>query len=304
MKQAIEDAVKKLFNLDVEVALSRPEPEFGDYATNVAMQLAKPVGDNPRKIAERIAEELSLAGEYEAVEVAGPGFINIRLKANDLLALTRVEPVPNRSGEVVVIETNNPNPFKPMHIGHAYNAVLADTMANLLAVSGAGVKRVSYHGDVGAHVGKSMWSLLKYCDGDSTKLEAIPANERNEFMGKMYAEGARAAKEDEQAKQEIEELSKQSFTRENELYSTVYDTVFEWSFNEIDKTVTRLGSVPIERRYLESEADPIGVQTVRDNVPAVFQESDGALVFKVVNMVHSIMRLLAVTAAAFMLLVT
>jgi arginyl-tRNA synthetase len=280
MKNAIQAAVKKLFSLDVEVELTRPEPKFGDYTTNIAMQLAKQVGDNPRVIAERIAEELSAGGNYEAVEIAGPGFINIRLNSYGLLALTKLEPTPSRSGEIIVIETNNPNPFKPMHIGHAYNAILADTMANLLAVSGAGVKRVSYHGDVGAHVGKSMWALLRYCGDDVAKLNEIPESDRNEFMGKMYAVGAKAAKDDEHAKQEIEELSRQSFTREDEIYAKVYDTVFTWSFDEIDNTVARLGSQPIERRYLESEADPIGVQTVRNNVPVVFQESDGALVFK------------------------
>lgn len=280
MNDAVQHAVKELFDLDIEVVLTRPEPQFGDYTTNVALQLAGRVGDNPRRVAEKIAEKLSESNEFEAVEIAGPGFINIRLKPEALLALTRREPVPNRAGQTIVIETNNPNPFKPMHIGHAYNAVLADTMANVLAVSGANVKRVSYHGDVGAHVGKSMWALLKYCDGDIAKLEAIPEGERNEFMGKMYVEGAKAAKEDEQAKQEIDELSKQSFIRDDALYAKVYDMVFEWSFAEIDRTVARLGSVPIERRYLESEADPIGVATVRDNVPSVFQESDGALVFE------------------------
>jgi len=280
MKHSVQLVIKELFDLDIDVSLTRPEPQFGDYATNVALQLAKQVGDNPRRVAEKIAEKMSEAGEFEAVEIAGPGFINIRLKPEALLALTKKEPIPSRAGQTVVIETNNPNPFKPMHIGHAYNAVLADAMANLLAVSGAIVKRVSYHGDVGAHVGKSMWALLKYCDGDVSKLEAIAEHERNEFMGKMYAEGAKAAKEDESAALEIEELSKQSFTRDDALYAKVYDMVFEWSFKEIDRTVARLGSVPIERRYLESEADPIGVQTVRDNVPSVFQESDGALVFE------------------------
>lgn len=280
MKDTVKNAVKELFDLDVEVVLTRPEPQFGDYATNVALQLAKRVGDNPRRIAEKIAEKLSEKNEYKTVEVAGPGFINIRLKSESLLALTRKQPQPSRAGETVVIETNNPNPFKPMHIGHAYNSVLADTMANLLAVSGAAVKRVSYHGDVGAHVGKSMWALLKYCDGDTGRLDAIAESERNEFMGKMYAEGSRAAKEDEQARTEIEELSRQSFTRTDPLYAKVYETVCKWSFDEIDRTVARLGNRAIERRYLESEADPIGVATVRDNVPGVFQESDGALVFE------------------------
>lgn len=280
MERVISDVIKTLYDIDQQVALTRPEPQFGDYASNVALQLAKQVGDNPRRVAERIAEKLAETGEYETVSVAGPGFINIRLKAEDLLALTRKYPTPTRAGKTEVIETNNPNPFKPMHIGHAYNAVLADTMANLLAVSGADVKRVSYHGDVGAHVGKSMWALLRYCDGDASKLEAISENERNEFMGKMYAEGAKAARDDETAKAEIEELAKQSFKREDSLYAKVYDIVFDWSFREIDKTVARLGNVQIERRYFESEADPIGVEAVRNNVPNVFQESGGALVFE------------------------
>lgn len=280
MEAFISRVVKQLFDTDIDVVLTRPDPQFGDFATNVALQLAKPLGKNPREVAEQIADVLRANEDISEVAVAGPGFINIRLSDSTTLGLIRQEPRPYRAGQTVVIETNNPNPFKPMHIGHAYNAVLADTMANLLAVSGAIVKRVSYHGDVGAHVGKSMWAILRYCDGDASKLEQIPEAERNEFMGKMYAEGAKAAKEDEEAKQEIESLSKESFSREDPLYAKVYDTVFAWSFSEIDKTVARLGNVPIERRYLESEADPIGVQTVRDNVPEVFQESDGALVFE------------------------
>lgn len=272
--------VKELFDLDVEVSLTRPEPQFGDYATNVALQLAKPVGDNPRTIAEKIAEKLSESGEYEAVEVAGPGFINVRLKPEALLALTKKEPLPRRAGKTIVIETNNPNPFKAMHIGHAFNAILGDTVANLLALSGAHVYRVSYHGDVGLHVGKSMYSLLKYADGDIAKIEAIPEAERNSFMSRMYAEGSKAYKEDEVAKAEINDLAEQSFSPKTALYMQVYDLCKKWSFEQIDAIVARLGNVPTERRFLESDADYRGVETVKKNVPGVFQESDGALVFK------------------------
>lgn len=279
MKEKIATLVASLFDVNASVELTRPDPTFGDYASNIALQLAKPLGRNPRDIAEQIAEALRQSGDYEEVTVAGPGFINIKLTKAGQLQLMRQEPERSRVGEVVVIETNNPNPFKPMHIGHAYNAILADTMANLLAISAARVKRVSYHGDVGAHVGKSMWALFRFCDGDASKLEAIEPASRNEFMGKMYAEGARAYKEDETVKAEIDELARQSFSRDDELYRTIYDTVFAWSFEEIDRTVARLGNQPIERRYLESEADPIGVETVRAHVPEVFQESDGALIF-------------------------
>lgn len=262
------------------VELSRPEPQFGDYATNVALQLAGKLGRNPREIAEEIAEKLRESGEFVEVTVAGPGFVNVRLGDDALVALASSEPAKLREDTTVVIETNNPNPFKAMHIGHAFNAILGDTIANLLEASGAHTYRVSYHGDVGAHVGKSMWALLRYVAGDAGKLNDVPDNERNSFMSRMYAEGAKAYKEDEAAKAEIDELAKQSFTRQDPLYAAVYETIFRWSFEQIDANVARLGNRPTERRFLESDADLRGAKIVRDNIPGVFQESDGALIFK------------------------
>lgn len=280
MNETIAEAVKKLFDQDVEVVMTRPDPQFGDWATNVALQLAKPLGRSPREIAEELASELRRIEDFAEVTVAGPGFINIRLNGTALLAAIREEPMATRKEQTIVIETNNPNPFKAMHIGHAFNAILGDTIANLLAVSGAHVYRVSYHGDVGLHVGKSMYSLLRYADGDFSRIEAIPEDERNTFMSKMYAEGSRAYKEDEAAKAEIQDLAEQSFEPKSALYIQIYDLCKAWSFEQIDRTVARLGNVPTERRFLESDADYRGVLTVQKHVPDVFQESDGALIFK------------------------
>lgn len=260
--------------------MSRPDPQFGDFASNVALQLAKPLGRNPREIAEDLAAELRLAGDFSEVTVAGPGFINIRLNAAGLLAATRQDPTPTRSNQTIVIETNNPNPFKAMHIGHAYNAILADTMANLYAVSGATVRRVSYHGDVGLHVGKSMWAILRDTGGDKTKLTAIPVEERNRYMSKMYAEGSRAHKEDPEAKAAIDELAKQSFTLDDPVYKEIYDVCAQWSYDAIDAIVARLGNVPTVRRYVESETEQPGKQLIISHTPDVFTLSDGAYVFE------------------------
>lgn len=277
MDKKISDIVQQLFGVEADVTLTRPDPQFGDYATNVALQLAKKVGRSPREVAEQIAGELK-KDSVEA-EVAGPGFINIRLGDAALLEAVNNAPITGRAGEKVVIETNNPNPFKAMHIGHAFNAILADTIANLLQADGAEVHRVSYHGDVGAHVGKSMWALLRYVDGDAAKLKEIKPDERNTFMSRMYAEGAAAYKEDDRAKQEIEALTKQSFTLGDPLYKEVYETCKAWSFEELDAIIARLGNQPTEKKYLESQADALGVKTVRAHVGDVFIESDGALVF-------------------------
>lgn len=280
MEQLVQHAVKTLFEIDQAVSFTRPEPQFGDYATNVALQLAGRVGQPPREIAEKIAEQLRGNEDFREVTVAGPGFINVFLSDSALLGLMAKEPAAKRSQQTIVIETNNPNPFKAMHIGHAFNAVLGDTIANLLAVDGAHVYRVSYHGDVGLHVGKSMYSLLKYADGDFAKIEAIPEVERNSFMSKMYAEGSKAYKDDETAKVEINDLAEQSFAPTSLLYTQIYDLCKTWSFEQIDAIVKRLGNQPVGLRFLESDADLRGVQTVKKHVPDIFQESDGALIFK------------------------
>lgn len=279
IEQVIAGICKKLFNAGVVVVLTRPDEQFGDYATNVALQLSKKVGKNPREVAAAIVAELAEESTMiDSADVAGPGFINLRLTSAALLQLA-IQPHEHASTATVVIETNNPNPFKAMHIGHAFNAIIADTIANLLEASSAHLYRVSYHGDVGLHVGKSMYSLLKFIAGDPIRLSSIEPSARNSFMSKMYADGSTAYKQDSAAKAEIDELAKQSFTRTNPVYAAVYDTCKAWSFEQIDEIVARLGNKPIERRFLESDADARGVAIVRKNVPKVFQESDGALVF-------------------------
>lgn len=281
--EQIRDLVDKLvvdfFGINEKCVLSRTDEQFGDFSTNIALQIAGRVGRSPRDIASKIAT--GLEGDIiSSVEVAGPGFINITLSDKALIELLDMQASKPYKGQSVVIETNNPNPFKAMHIGHAFNAILGDTVANLIQAGGANTYRVSYHGDIGLHVGKSMYSLLKYVEGNPSKLDEVAIADRNSFMSKMYAEGASAYKDDPAAKEQIEELTRQSFTREDPVYAAIYDKCKDWSFEQIDQDVARLGNVPIERRFLESDADLRGVKIVKDNTPKVFKESDGAYIFE------------------------
>lgn len=280
LEQTLAAAVNELFGVEIVMELTRPEAKFGDYATNVALQLAKQVGKSPRDIANALRDRLVSDGRFTSVTVAGPGFLNLTLSDELLRSSVALKPVEKRTGEVVVIETNNPNPFKAMHIGHAYNAILADTIANLLAADGADTHRVSYHGDVGLHVGKSMWAILRETDGDPSVLDKIDPAERNRFMSKMYAQGSKATKEDPEVKAAVDELAKQSFTQEDPTYKKIYDICAKWSYDEIDAIVKRLGNVPIERRYVESETEVPGKKLIVDNTPGIFTRSDGAYVFE------------------------
>ncbi len=268
------------YDIDITPELSRPDAAFGDIATNVALQLAGRLKRNPRQIAEELAEVLRSNPDFAEVTVAGPGFINVRLSDEALLQQLQVSAPQQYADTNIVIETNSPNPFKAMHIGHAMNAVVPDAIANILERAGAQVHRVSYHGDVGLHVGKSMYSLLKYAQGDVQRIAQIPKAERNSFMSRMYAEGAAAYKESEEAKREIDALAAQSFTCEDPLYKQIYELCLEWSYQQIDETVARLGNKPIERRFVESAADSRGVAIVKQHTPAVFTQSNGAYIFE------------------------
>lgn len=278
---AIAQAVSDLFAVEQLVELTRPDPQFGDYSTNVALQLAKTIGQPPRAIAESLAAKLrdALQAHIAEVTIAGPGFINLRV-TDEVLYQQAEQGITSAQTQKVVIETNNPNPFKAMHIGHAFNAIIGDTLANLLEAGGNEVHRVSYHGDVGSHVGKSMWALLKFVDGDPSKLQTVVPQDRNRFMSEMYAAGAKAYTEDEAIKEEINRLAEASFTLDDPVYKTVYETCKAWSFELLDATIARLGCKPGERKYLESEADAMGVATVKQHVGSVFSESDGAIIFE------------------------
>ncbi|MBV1689167.1 arginine--tRNA ligase [Novosphingobium sp. G106] len=132
----------------------------GDLATNAAMVLAKPAGTNPRALAEAIVAELAKLPEVTSAEIAGPGFINLRLTPEtwlaELRAIAALGADYGRSdaggGTTVNIEYVSANPTGPMHMGHCRGAVVGDALATLLEFSGHKVIREYYVNDAGAQV--------------------------------------------------------------------------------------------------------------------------------------------------------
>ncbi len=144
-----------------EVRIERPrDTSHGDWATNVAMVSAKAAGMNPRQLAETIAARMSGHEDVSAVEVAGPGFINIRLSAHALQrVLTEVRSAGTDFGRIdqgegrrVQVEFVSANPVGPMHVGHGRWAALGDSMARVLAHAGWDVQREFYVNDQGVQM--------------------------------------------------------------------------------------------------------------------------------------------------------
>ncbi len=284
IKNAIQDTIQNLFDSKEQVELGRTDEQFGDYATNVAMQLAKQLNKNPREIAEAIVSKLQHP-LIKSVNVAGPGFINLKLTDEALMILAEQKPARDLAGKVVVAEYSDPNPFKVLHAGHVYTTVVGDSIAKLQEVAGATVHRVNYGGDVGLHVGKTMWAILKELGGEyPEKLSDIPEAERSEWLAKHYIEGNKAYEEDEGTKTNIIELNKRVYqifsdNDHDSPFAQIYWTCRQWSYEAFDAFYERLGT-KLDKYYPESETVELGLSTVREHMGSVFEESDGAIVFK------------------------
>jgi arginyl-tRNA synthetase len=185
-----------------EIVLERPRnPEHGDWATNVAMTLARVLKRAPRQIAEEIAERIDAGAlGIEAIEVAGPGFINFRLAQG---AVTGALPeILGRNadygrseagaGEAVNIEFVSANPTGPLHIGHGRQAALGDAIAELLAWTGWKVHREYYYNDAGAQIdrlARSLWIRYQQHFGRDVVLpdDAYHGEYVSELAGRLAA---------------------------------------------------------------------------------------------------------------------
>jgi len=143
------------------IAVEPPrDPSHGDLSSNAAMVIAKSAGMKPRDLGERLAERLAAKGEIAAAEVAGPGFVNLRLEpsvwqsavAQILEQGTRYGDATVGAGRKVNVEYVSANPTGPMHVGHGRGAVVGDALAALLAKAGFDVTREYYINDAGAQV--------------------------------------------------------------------------------------------------------------------------------------------------------
>ncbi len=168
-KQAIESAVARILAEELpevaskQVVVERPrDAAHGDYATNVALVLAKQARRNPRELATSIASRLAaeLPDVLGACDVAGPGFINLRLKpvarqsvvGRALREGARYGRGTGRAGEHVIVEFVSANPTGPLHVGHGRQAALGDAIAALLEAQGAEVTREFYYNDAGQQI--------------------------------------------------------------------------------------------------------------------------------------------------------
>lgn len=288
----LTEVVKRLFGVDVTVELTpAPEETGADYASNVALKLAKVVGKSPREIASEIGAELEKLG-YQS-EVAGPGFLNFSLGegyfAEKIQEMSQMIASDNYSsgeysGQTMVVEFSDPNPFKVLHVGHLYTSAVGDAISRLLEFAGAKVVRANFGGDVGLHVGKTLWAVMQHhYSPDDITIGDIAA---------CYVEGTAAYEEDASAKTAIVELNKMIYRiaalgkdqsealggQEGEV-AKLYWRGRGLSYQYFDDFYAQIG-LKFDKYYPESTVADRGLAEVKGHIGSTYEVSDGAVVYR------------------------
>lgn len=304
IQQLIQKTLKEL-DIDIKAeAISIDKPHDlskGDCATGVALKLAKQAGKNPVELAVLIVSHITAQNpkEFEKVEVAGPGFINFYLSPSYITeTINAVLKEKENFGKTdlfahkrVVIDYTDPNPFKEFHIGHLMSNVIGEFIATAHEWGGAEVKRVSYQGDVGRHVAVTLYGLrfMK----DSWPADDASVSEKASFLGKAYALGSSKTKrekneqgeplpltpEQQEIESEVQNINKKIYERSDEEVNAVYDKGREWSLEAFEEIYKDLGTT-FDHYFFESQTFGPGLEIVRKNIGPVFEESNGAIVYK------------------------
>ena len=253
------------------------DPSHGDYASTIALALAKEAGMSPRKLADMLCAKAQFSPDVARVSVEGAGFINITLSRSRLRDVVRqVHDEGERwgsnsdnTGKKFLVEHTQPNPFKPFHIGHLMSNTIGESIARLYEFSGAEVRRANYQGDVGLHVAKTLWGL--------NKLHGNPHS--IEDLGNAYVLGNREYEDNAHAKREIVAYNRMVYEHAPEI-AEQYKIGREASLEHFDVLYRMLGT-KFDYYFFESETQNPGRALVKEGLTkGIFEESDGAVVFR------------------------
>lgn len=284
MYKELEDGIKKaLGELGFpEVAFSLEHPKelsHGDYMTNVALIVGKQENKNPVEVAKDILEKLN--GQniewVEKIEVAGPGFINFTLKRE--VFIKNLVDAQNKEwgstevykGKRILVEHSSPNLFKPFHIGHLMNNTIGESLYRLAKSSGATAVPISFPSDISLGVAKAIFILLEeLIEEDMITSVSI--------LGDAYVKGTKRFEEDETIHIRVKEIADNLYAGKDSPEWKLFKYCKGVNIKYFEDVVAKLGS-HFDSYIYESEAGVDGKKIVLENIPRVFTESEGAVVY-------------------------
>jgi arginyl-tRNA synthetase len=283
IKKDLGKVCQKLKINPSKLVLEHPaDSQHGDYATNIALRCWQKEYHSPFDLATKIVNTWRSEGlpAYLAkIEVAKPGFINLWLERDFLIS--QIDEVIKKKylkttakeKKGIMVEFAHPNTHKQFHIGHLRNICLGEAVCRLIKANRNQIYRVNYQGDVGLHVAKCLWGLLKLKKSNPRSLD-----KKIELLGKAYVVGNRAYETEEKAKGEMEILNQKIYRQDKEILPLWKETR-SWSLDYFDQIYQRLG-VQFDRLYFESQVAEEGKKIVLQNLKKkIFEQSEGAVIF-------------------------
>ena len=258
-----------LNNITVEIPKVR---DFGDFSTNIAMMLTKKLGKKPRDIADILTPYLQQISNVESVSVAGPGFINIKLKDSyikDTALSDNLEPDTGIK-QKIDLDYGGYNVGKNLHIGHLRTTVVGDTFNRIAKFLGHTTKAYNHMGDWGRPMGLIIAWVLE---------NGMPNNVDD--VNRMYPASSARAKEDPAWLEKAQKITVE-LQNGNEEYKKIYDTFMPMSLGQVSKLLTRLNILPFDENKGErliAEYVP-EVQEILDT-KGIIEHSDGAEIISV-----------------------
>jgi arginyl-tRNA synthetase len=298
----ISNAIKDNgFNVSGKINLSRPNEEFGDYSTNIALQLAKESDKSPHQIAESIVKILKTKKGIESASVAGPGFINIKVSDEWLDGELQLPHLPEKilKDQKFIIEYSSPNIAKPMHVGHLRTTILGQSLVNLYRMVGADVCAWSHPGDWGVQFGKLIVGWQKW--GDEAALKKSPIEELLRVYVKFHAEAKEHPELDEEGKAmfrallegdaEAVKLWKEFTVYSQKEFDKTYDRL-KVSFDiwrgesEYNNKLQKLVDDALQKQVAKVSDGAVVILLDDDNLPPyLIRKSDGATLYATAEMV-------------------
>ncbi len=261
-------------------------------------------------------EPKALAEILESASVAGPGFVNLTIRkeylsseVSELLNMKQAVISSQISGKKISVEYTDPNPFKEFHLGHLYSNTIGESLARLFEECGATVWRADYYGDVGMHVCKSVWGMMKKMEDEKTtlaQLEKLSITERQKFLGAGYALGVREYEKNEANAEIIRDINYLIYVAAQDILTKkkgwkpiinykqyikgkekhlekiykIYEAGLRWSLAYFETIYKRLGT-KFDGYYPESWVGEYGMKLVEEGLAkGIMEKHEGAVIFK------------------------
>src|SRR3990167_9438293 len=278
IKTKLAEALAGYDATELVVELEHPKDEaHGDYATSVALGLAKKLGKSPMEIAKEIVSKVGAIDGAAKIEVAPPGFVNFTLTDEAILEAINADVGPNlgQNKRKVIVEYSSPNIAKPFSIGHLRSTIIGDAVANLLEATGWQVFRDNHLGDWGTQFGKEIYAIKTWGNEAAIEQAAEPVKELVALYVKFHEEA-----ETEPGLEDAARAWSKKLEDGDPEARRLWQKCVDWSWREFNRLYDRLGVKFTENNgrgygeaYFEAKMAPVVAELKEKNL---LKESEGA----------------------------